>query len=391
MINFEFYTPTKVFFGRNSQEKIGDIIAGYGCKKILLHYGKSSVKTTGLYDQVVAALQGSGIDFVELGGVEPNPKVSLVRQGAALCKAEGVEMVLAVGGGSVIDSAKVIAIAALSEHDPWAFSEKSQIPAAALPVGVILTLAASGSEMSSSAVITNEEGWLKRGFNSNFNRPAFAVMNPELTYSVDRFQTGCGIVDIMMHTLERYFSATKEADLTDRLAEGLLKSVIAAGKVAIDDPYDYEARATLMWAGSVSHNDLTGAGKDTFLTIHQLEHELSGIYDFVAHGAGLSILFPAWGKYVYRQNIEKFCQYAVRVWGIDMDFEHPERTALQGILATESYFQSLDMPIRLSELGVGTDRFEEMAEKCTFWGQRIIPSFYPLGKSEILGIFELCV
>ncbi len=390
MINFEFHTPTKIFFGKDTHKQIGEIISNYGFKKILLHYGGGSIKKTGLYDQVLESLNRNKIEFIELGGVEPNPKVGLVRKGAQICKEEKVDMVLAVGGGSVIDSSKVIAIAALSDHDPWEFSSKKETPAKALPVGAILTLSASGSEMSSSAVLTNEDGEFKRGFNSDFNRPLFSILNPELTYSVDKFQTGCGIVDIMMHTLERYFTKTRDVDLTDQIAEGLLRSVIRAGEIAINNPEDYEARATLMWAGSLSHNDLMGAGRDYFMTCHQLEHEISGIYDSVAHGAGLSIIFPAWAKYIYKHNVEKFCQYAVRVWNIQMNFENPEETALKGIIATENYFKSIDMPVRLSELNITDEKFEEMAEKCTFFGNRTLPDYIPLGKKEIIEIFELC-
>jgi len=391
MINFEYYTPTKVFFGKDTHQNVGIIIKNYGYKKILLHYGGSSIKKNGLYDQITQSLNENNIEFVELGGAAPNPKVSLVRIGAEICKKENVEMVLAVGGGSVIDSAKVISISALSDIDPWEFSAKRETPTNALPLGTILTLSASGSEMSASAVITNEEGLFKRGFNSDKNRPLFSILNPELTYTVDKFQTGCGVVDIMMHTLERYFTKTKSVDLTDHLAEGLLKSVISAGEIAVENPTDYEARATLMWAGSLSHNDLTGAGREVLLTCHQLEHELSGMYDFVAHGAGLSVIFPAWAKFVYKSNVEKFCQYAVRVWNIDMDFENLEDTALKGILATENYFKLLNMPVRLSELNISDEKIEEMAEKCTFFGKRILPCYLPLDKKEIIEIFELCL
>jgi len=390
MINFEYYAPTKIFFGKDTQKDVGKIIKNYGYKKILLHFGGGSVKKSGLYDQVVESLKNSNIDFVELGGVEANPKVSLVRIGAELCKKENIELVLAVGGGSVIDSAKVIASSAVTTIDPWEFSSKMETPKKALPVGTILTLSASGSEMSSSAVLTNEDGLLKRGYNSEFNRPLFSILNPELTYTVNQFQTGCGIVDIMMHTLERYFTITKKVDLTDHIAEGLLISVINAGEVAIKNPEDYEARATLMWAGSLSHNDLTGVGGDVFMACHQIEHELSGIYDFVAHGAGLSIIFPAWAKFVYKYNVEKFCQYAVRVWNIEMNFENPQETALKGIIATENYFKSLNMPVRLSELNISDEKFEEMAIKCTFWGERVLPDYIPLDKKEIIEILELC-
>lgn len=390
MLNFEFHTPTKIYFGRDTHKNIGAIIKNYGFKKILLHYGTGSIKKNNIYYDVVNSLKDSDISYIELGGVQPNPKVCLVREGAKICKKENIEMVLAVGGGSVIDSSKLIAVAALTDTDAWEFPAKRQTAKAALPIGTVLTISASGSEMSSSAVITNEEEMLKRGFNSDFNRPLFSVLNPKLTYTVDKFQTGCGIVDIMMHTLERYFSKNKNTDLTDRLAEGLLKSVIHAGETAIKEPENYEARATLMWAGSLSHNDLTGAGKDSFFACHQIEHELSGTYDFVAHGAGLSVLFPAWAKYVYKSNIEKFCQYAVRVWDIDMNFDAPHDTALKGISATENYFKSLEMPVKLSQLGITDEKFEEMAEKCTHFGKRILPSYLPLGRKEIIDILNLC-
>ncbi len=300
MQNFTFHTPTKIFFGRDTEKQIGEIIKSYGFSKVLFHYGSGSIKKSGLYDTVIRSLQEHGIDFVELGGVEANPKLSLARKAAELARSEQVELILAVGGGSVLDSAKAAA-------------------------GTILTLSASGSEMSDSCVITNEDGWLKRGFNAPCNRPLFSIMNPELTYTVSRYQTGCGIVDIMMHTLERYFSLNGENPLTDAMAEGLLRTVIQAGKTAIENPRDYEARAALMWAGSLSHNGLTGCGKQFVMRCHQLEHELSGAYDRIAHGAGLAVLFPAWAKYIFRENLPRFAQYAANVWNIPMDFEHPER------------------------------------------------------------------
>jgi len=390
MRNFEFHVPTRVFFGKGTHLKVGEIIKDLGFKKVLLHYGQSSIKKTGLHGQVTAALRDNGIGYTELGGVEPNPKLSLVRQGVELCKKEACDMILAVGGGSVIDSAKAIAISIPYDEDMWRFSAGEAVPGAALPVGVILTLAASGSETSASCVITNEDGMLKRGFTSELNRPLFSIMNPELTYTVDKYQTGCGIVDIMMHTLERYFPDPEVADLTDRIAEGLLKSVISAGRGVMEDPRDYESRATLMWAGSLSHNNLTGLGRKLVLVCHQLEHELSGMYDHVAHGAGLSVIFPAWAKYVYKHDIDRFSKYAVRVWNADMDFGNPDRTALAGIKATEDYFKDLGMPVRLAELGVGDQKIEEMAEKCTFLGKRILPGPIPLGKNEIIDIFKLC-
>ena len=391
MEQFSFYTPTKVIFGKGVQSQVGAVIKSYGFTKILFHYGSGSIKKSGLYDQIVASLRENGIEFVELGGVQPNPKLSLSRKAAQLCIDEKVEMILAVGGGSVLDSSKSAAAGAANHCDPWEFSSGARVLEKSLPVGAVLTISAAGSEMSNSCVITNEEGWLKRGFNSDHNRPLFAIMNPELTYTVSKYQTACGVTDIMMHTLERYFCMNGDVALTDHLAEGLLRSVIEAGKVVMDKPDDYEARATLMWASSLSHNGLTGCGRDFMMRCHQIEHELSGMYDRVAHGAGLAVIFPAWAKYIYKNEkaLPRFCQFAQRVWGIEMDFEHPERTALAGIEACESFFKSLGMPVRLSELDVDDTKFDEMAEKCTFFGKRVLKDYIPLGKKEIVDIYRL--
>ena len=391
MEQFSFYTPTKVIFGKGVQSQVGAVIKSYGFKKILFHYGSGSIKKSGLYDQIVASLRENGIEFVELGGVQPNPKLSLSRKAAQLCIDEKVEMILAAGGGSVLDSSKSAAASAANHCDPWEFSSGARVLEKSLPVGAVLTIAAAGSEMSDSCVITNEEGWLKRGFNNDHNRPLFAIMNPELTYTVSKYQTACGVTDIMMHTLERYFCMNGDVALTDHLAEGLLRSVIEAGKVVMDKPDDYEARATLMWASSLSHNGLTGCGRNFMMRCHQIEHELSGMYDRVAHGAGLAVIFPAWAKYIYKNEkaLPRFCQFAQRVWGIEMDFEHPERTALAGIEACENFFKSLGMPVRLSELDVDDTKFDEMAEKCTFFGKRVLKDYIPLGKKEIIDIYNL--
>ena len=391
MLNFHFHAPTDVTFGKDTHHQVGSVIKKYGYSKIMLHYGGGSIKKNGIYDAVMKSLSDAGIEVIDFGGAEPNPKLSFVEKGAKICKEEGVELVLAVGGGSAIDSAKEIAVGAKYDGSTWDFSSKIKEPIDALPVGVILTLSASGSEMSASAVITNEENGLKRGYNSEFHRPLFAICNPELTYTVDRFQTGCGIVDIMMHTLERYFSKSPETPLTDALAEGLLKQVVAAGTEAIMDPENYEARADLMWASSLSHNDITGCGRDVFLTCHQLEHELSGKYDFVAHGAGLSIIFPAWAEYVYKHNLDRFTQYAKEVWDIPENEDDPEEAAIHGIVATKAFFAEIGMPTRLSQLGIGEEAFEEMAEKCTNYGKRILPGNLPLGKKEIIDIFKLAL
>lgn len=393
MQNFEFYTPTKMIFGKDTHKNVGEVIKGYGIGKILLHYGKDSVKKTGLYDEIVDSLNAAGISFAELGGVEPNPKLSLCREGIKIAKESGAELVLAVGGGSVIDSAKLIAAGALYDGDPWDFPSKKANVTKALPVATVLTLSASGSEMSSSCVITNEDGWLKRGYGTDFNRPLFSICNPCLTYTVNPYQTACGIVDIMMHTLERYFTTGDPFMITDEMAEGVLRATIKAGKAAIADPEDYEARANLMWAGSLSHNNLTGAGTPFLMGCHQLEHELSGMFDNVSHGAGLAVIYPAWAKYMLRHKVERFRQLAVNVWNICPDGKTDEEIALEGIKASEEFFTSIGMPVRLSELDINiTDEaIEEMSEKCTFFGTRTLPDYVELGKKEISEIFKLAM
>lgn len=389
MLNFTYYTPTKVFFGKETEKEVGKIVKDYGFKKIMLHYGKDSIKKSGLYDTVITSLKENGIEFCELGGVSANPKLSLVKEGAELAKKEKPELILAVGGGSVIDSSKAIGVAAMVDFDPFLFNLKKEEPKVSIPVGTILTLSAAGSEMSSSCVVTDEERKLKRGFNSELNRPLFSIMNPELTYSVSERQTASGTVDIMMHTLERYFTKEKNVDLTDRIAEGILKSVISAGKKAMENPCDYEARATLMWGSSLSHNDLTGAGRHVFLTCHQIAHEINAIYDNLTHGETLSIVFPAWAKYMAKREPEQFVKYAVRVFNCEMDYENPSATALEGISKTEEYFKSLNMPVRLSEVGVNPELFEEMAVKCTNYGERKLDCLFPLDKEDIVEILNL--
>lgn len=390
MENFEYSIPTRILFGKGTEEQAGKLIREYGFRKVLLHYGGGSVVRSGLLDRVRESLRAEGIEFAELGGVQANPVLGMVRRGIQMCLEEKAELILAVGGGSVIDSAKAIGDGAGNpDTDVWKYFLKEAVPQKAVPVAVILTLAASGSEMSDSAVITNEENGLKRGFGSPFHRPLFALCNPELTFSVSRFQTGCGTVDIMMHTLERYFGWTKDSSVTDRLAEGLLKAVIEAGRKADQNPEDYEARAALMWAGSLSHNGLTGLGRAYMMQVHQLEHELSGMYPRIAHGAGLSALFCSWARFVCPAAPERFAQYGQRVWNVEMNAENPMETAMAGIQATEEYFRSLNMPISLEELEVEQERFEEMAEKCTNFGARTLPGIRELGKEEMLEIYRM--
>ncbi|NBI83876.1 iron-containing alcohol dehydrogenase [Clostridiaceae bacterium] len=388
MNNFVFCTPTKVIFGKGIEPTIGEHLRSFGAEKVLLHYGGGSAKRSGLLDQVTASLESAGLPYVELGGVAPNPKLSLIRKGIALCREEGVNFLLAVGGGSVIDSAKAIGVGLANGCDPWDFIESKTAPAKCAPVGVVLTLSAAGSEMSNSDVITNDENQLKRGITSEAVRPVVAFLNPENTYTVSKFQTGCGIVDTMMHTLERYFTGDSDCDLTDRLAEGLLIAVRDAGRAAIANPEDYNARATLMWASSLSHNDVTGCGKNRKFPVHKIEHDISGVHDNVAHGAGLAVLFPAWAEYVLQYDVMKFAQLAARVWGVEMNFDHPEVTAREGIRAMRAYFREIGMPTTMGELGISPDGYEEIVEKTTLGGT-VLKSYLPLGREEILEIYRL--
>lgn len=388
MINFNFYSPTKIIFGKNRELEVGKIIKEYGFKRILLHYGKSSIKKIGLYNKVVKSLQDEQIEFVELGGVEPNPKLSLVKKGIEIVRSNDVEMILAVGGGSVIDSAKSIACGTFIEEDPWLISNHTIKPVKALPVGVILTISAAGSELSNSCVISHDELLIKNGFNSDLIRPLFSIMNPELTYTVSKYQTGCGIVDIMMHTLERYLVDVGRNEFALNMSEGLLKAVINAGKVVINDPYNYEARATLMIASSFSHNGLTGMGSIMYFTVHKLEHQISGLFDEVAHGAGLSVLFPAWAKYVYKDFIPYFSRLAYEVMDIDRSIDE-NCAALLGIEKIEAYFKSIDMPTTLNELGIDFSKIEEMADRITKSDTITVPGIKELNKKDVIEIFNI--
>lgn len=388
MLDFMYYTPTKVFFGKDKHKEVGKIIKDYGYTTIMLQYGKGSIKENGLYDQIMKSLSDNGIKVIEMGGVEPNPKLSFVREAIKVARENNVELILGVGGGSVIDSCKYTASGAKNDCDVWDFPSRKSSPSDALPVGCILTISAAGSEMSSSAVITNTELNMKRGYNSDFNRCKFAICNPELTYTVNKFQTACGIVDIMAHTMERYFTVCEPTDLTDRIAESILISVINAGKKLMENPRDYEARATIMWASSLSHNDLTGCGRENALAVHQLEHALSGEFDHIAHGAGLAVLFPAWAKYVYKYNVERFAQFARRVWEVKESDD--EKAALCGIEKMEEYFKSIDMPLKLREFGIEENSMEKLADLCTFGKQRTVKNYIELDYNRIKEIFESC-
>jgi alcohol dehydrogenase len=384
MENFVFQNPTKIIFGKGTETRLGDEVKGY--RKVLLHYGEGSIKRSGLFDRVVASLKSAGVDFVELGGVKPNPLLSLVHRGVELCRKENVDLILAVGGGSAIDSAKAIAMGVCYDGDVWDFYIGKARPMAALPVGVVLTIAAAGSESSDGTVITNEDGWFKRGYGSSVLYPKFAILNPELTYTLPPFQTACGIADITAHLLERYFTPSRQVDLSDRLIEAALKTIQVFGPRAMANPEDYEARAEVMWVGTLAHNSLFGMGRIGDWASHNIEHEVSAIYD-IAHGAGLAVVFPAWMKYVYRQDVQRFVQFAVRVWGVDDAYGDPERIALAGIERQKSFFKSLGLPVALSDLNIGGDRLAEMAAKGVKFGP--LGNFLKLQQEDILKVLQL--
>lgn len=390
MNNFVYETPTKVYFGKDEELKVGEIVAEYSPSKVLIHYGGRSAKESGLLDRVIKCLEDKKINYVLLGGVVANPELTLVREGIALCQREGVDFILAVGGGSVMDSAKDIANGVANpDVDVWDFSLGKAVPKKTIKKGAILTLSAAGSEMSNSCVITNPETGEKRGYGSSFNRMDFAIENPELTYTVSPYQTACGAVDIAMHTIERYFCPGKDTYLTDTIAEAVIKSVMKAGKDCLLNPRDYEARANMMWASSLAHNGLTQCGREFQLVVHQFEHEVSGMYPEVAHGAGLAAIWCSWARYVYKANISRWLQYASNVWNVDIDFEHPEKTIEKAIDMQEEYYASMGMPINLRSLDVKEESLEKLALDCSRNKTRKLIGDMPLGYDEILDIYKM--
>ena len=387
MNDFVYYTPTKIIFGKNTEQQCGGLIKAHKCRKVLIHYGGQSALRSGLVDKIKASLEAEGLAYVTLGGVVPNPRLSLIREGIELARREGVDFVLAVGGGSVIDSAKAIAYGAANEGDVWDYYMGKRKPDACLPIGCVVTIAAAGSEMSSSTVVTNEENGFKRSFKTDMARPAFAIMNPELTLTLPAFQTACGCVDILMHTMERYFGHGSNMDITDSISEGLMRTVMHHATVLRDTPAAYESRAEVMWAGSLSHNGLTGCGSDGGdWATHMIEHELSGMFD-VAHGAGLSAIWASWARHVLPQRPDRFALFAERVMGVARA-ESDTVTGLRGIEAMEAFFRSLNMPTSLKELDLTpTDaQLAEMAEKALV-GKSHIGSVKKLLPPDIVAIF----
>lgn len=392
MFCFDYYTPTKVVFGKHTESRVGELVKEFGGKKLLLHYGGGSAVRSGLIDTVKRILDGEGIAYVCLGGAMPNPRLSLVYEGIDLCKKEGVDFILAIGGGSVIDSAKAIGYGVTNEGDVWDFYDKKRQAKSCLPIGVILTLSATGSEMSDSSVITKEEGLLKRGYSSDYGRPRFAIMNPELTMTLPDYQTACGCTDIMMHTMERYFTSGGNMELTDQIAEGLLRTVMQNARLLVKEPGNYDARAEIMWAGSLSHNGLTGCGGDGGDWMpHKLEHEISALFD-VAHGAGLAAVWGSWARYVYRSCLPRFTRFALNVMGIDADGT-AEEIAAKGIAQMEAFYREIHMPTNMRELGITPteEELKEMAHKCAVGVGGEKGSAKVLNEADMLAILRAAV
>ena len=387
MENFTFYSPTFFDFGRGTEKDTGKLVKRFGGSKVLLHYGGGSIKKSGLYDRVIASLKAEGVNFVELGGVKPNPRSGLVYEGIELARKEKVDFVLAVGGGSVIDSSKAIAAGVCYDGDFIEFYRSRIVVEKALPVGVVLTIAAAGSEGSPNTVITDEETKIKSGATGEVLRPAFAIMNPELTFTLDPYQTAAGATDIMIHICERYFSNTPECTTTDRLCEALLKTMVYETPRVIQKPDDYEARANIMWAGMVAHNNICGVGREQDWASHHLEHELSALYD-VTHGAGLAVIAPAWMKHCVATHPEKFIPFATEVWGVPFDSINPMQTALEGIKRFRDFLDSIGMPASFSQIGAKKDDIPVMVDRI-FAKKKTEGHYIELTKEDVTSIYNM--
>ncbi len=391
MENFTFYSPTYFVFGKEEENNTGKYVKRFGGSRVLIHYGGGSVVRSGLLDRVKASLEAEGISYVELGGVKPNPRSGLVYEGIELCRKEKVDFVLAVGGGSSIDSSKAIAAGTLYDGDFWDYYQGKMVEKA-LPIGTVLTIAAAGSEGSPDSVITKEEGMLKRGGHGEALRPAFSILNPALTQTLPAYQTACGVTDIMAHLFERYFTNTQDVEVTDRVIEGLLSTMIHEAPKVIEDPDHYQARANIMWAGMMAHNDCCGVGRVQDWASHDMEHELSAIYD-CAHGAGLAVVFPAWMTYTMNHDVMRFAQLASRVWGCPMDFAHPEVTAKAGIEALRRFLGSIGMPGNFAQLGAKEEDIERMAHTACYGNGREgkIGGFVSLKEEDVKAIYRLMI
>ncbi len=390
MENFDFCNPAHIVFGKETEARTGELILRHGGRRVLFLYGGGSVKRSGLYDRIVKSLSEHRIFFAEAGGVQPNPRLSFVREGIELCRKQRIDFILAVGGGSVIDTAKTIAFAMRIQGDVWPYFLDLEKPVTeALPVGVVLTIPATGSESSDSAVITDEESGLKRHIAGACLIPKFAILNPEITFTMPEYQIACGCSDILSHMMERYFTPTRNVDLTDRLLEGAMRSLIVQAPEAMKHPTDYACRAEIMWTGCIAHNNLLGTGRTGDWASHNIEHELSAAYD-LAHGAGLAVVTPAWMKYVSRRAPEKFIQFAERVFDLPVCSETPEQTVQTMIVRLEEWYRSLSLPVRLSEAGIDDSKLETMAERCLF-GRPFVGNLIRLSAADVLAIYKLAL
>lgn len=389
MDNFTFYSPTYFDFGRGAESHVAELVHRFGGTKVLFHYGGGSIKKSGLYDRVADCLKKEGIAFVELGGVKPNPRSGLVQEGIQLCKSEKVDFILAVGGGSVIDSAKAIAAGSVYDGNFLDFYRGKAVIEKALPVGTVLTIAAAGSEGSGNTVITDEETQIKKGAKSDWLRPKFSILNPELTCTLPAYQTAAGATDIMIHVCERYFSNTEEVEITDRLCEGILKTIIYETPRVIENPENYDARANIMWAGMLAHNNVCGVGREQDWASHHIEHELSALYD-VTHGAGLAVIAPLWMRHVMKTNPNKFITFATRVWDIDLNENNPEETALKGIEAFEKFLKNIGMPSSFAELGAKQEDIPLLTDKLMS-GRETEGNYVKLTRQDIIDIYESAV
>jgi len=386
MQNFEYCNKTKIIFGKGTENQVGNETAQYA-KKILLHHSGGFTVRSGLIEKVKNSLKEAGVEWKELAGVVPNPRLSLVREGIEITRKEKLELILAVGGGSAIDSAKAIAFGSVYDGDVWDFFERKKSPAGALPVGTIVTIPAAGSESSTSCVITNEEGPWKRGVNTQFNRPAFSILNPELTYSIPPYHTACGITDMMAHIMERYFTKVQNVELTDELCEGTLRTIIRNGrKIFSGGENNYDARAEIMWAGALAHNGFLDTGRLGDWASHALDHELTALFE-LAHGAGLAILFPAWMKYNIKEDTPRLARFAVKVWGVDGAFYDMEQAAMEGIFRMENFFKSIGMPVRFSDANIDPGRIPEMAKRVVYFGP--IGNYRKLDEKDAEAIYRL--
>lgn len=391
MDNFTFYAPTYFAFGKETENEAGALVKRFGGNKVLIHYGGGSVIRSGLLSRVKESLEKENISYIELGGVKPNPRSGLVYEGIDLCRKEHVDFILAVGGGSTIDSAKAIAAGVVYDGDFWDFYSGKPVTEA-LPIGTILTIAAAGSEGSPDSVITKEEGMVKRGASGEAYRPKFSILNPELTQTLPAYQSACGITDIIAHLYERYLTNTKEVEVTDRMIEALILTMIHEGPKVIENPDNYEARANIMWAGMMAHNNSCGVGRTQDWTSHNVEHELSAEYD-CAHGAGLAVAMPAVFTYTMEHDVARFAQIAVRVWGCEMNFYHPEITAKQGIEALRRFLVSIGMPKNFDELGAKEEDIEKLAHMACYGngGSGYLYGFTKLNQKDVENIYRLMV